>query len=237
MKPARWSILLPLLLTVMGCSTLKDKCEQANWYRRGYDQAKRGHFPDADNYLKRCKKEEAQINYQQLDVGFKKGRSEICDPNEAFKQGAAGQKYNFPICSDYNERKMRSSYNRGIKKYCRASNGYQVGVQGAEYQNSCPADLEKSFLTRYKNGRRQYLEKTLQAKKNQVTSIDKKLEDLKRKQKGFHNQLSNRHIHRERELELRGAIQNLNFDIDNLTSKKNVLTEEINHLNESLAKI
>ena len=230
-------LLLFLLLTAVGCSSLKDKCEQANWYDRAYDQAKRGHFPDSDNYLKRCKREEALIDYQQLDIGFKKGRSEICDPNKAFKLGGAGQSYNFPICSDYNEEKMRANFNRGIKKYCRASNGYRMGVQGVEYQNVCPTDLEKPFLARYKNGRRQYLEKTLQAKKNQVNSVDVKLERLKRKQKKIHSQLSNRYISQERELDLRGAIQNLSFDIDNLTSEKNVLTEEINNLTESLAKI
>ena len=41
----------------------------------------------------------------------------------------------------------------GLREYCQPRNGYRAGVNGAEYYDSCPADLAPAFVEAYDSGR------------------------------------------------------------------------------------
>ena len=58
---------------------------------------------------------------------------------------------------------------RGLLKYCRASNGYEEGISGTKYAGVCPAKLEPAFLDAYRFGSKLY---TL---KSEVTDLETKL--------------------------------------------------------------
>ncbi|CAM5549437.1 DUF2799 domain-containing protein [Eoetvoesiella caeni] len=44
----------------------------------------------------------------------------------------------------------------GIKQYCTPANGLEEGRYGHTYRNSCPPELERAFLDRYRAGYRVY---------------------------------------------------------------------------------
>jgi hypothetical protein len=55
----------------------------------------------------------------------------------------------------------RASYmvgwEQGVREYCEANNGYDVGERGYGYNNVCPDDQREGFLTAYHDGRQLYL--------------------------------------------------------------------------------
>lgn len=55
----------------------------------------------------------------------------------------------------------RASYmvgwTRGVREYCEASNGFDVGARGEGQNNVCPDDLRDGFLSSYHDGRELYL--------------------------------------------------------------------------------
>ena len=123
-------ILVFIALTALsGCSSsLKKSCESANWYSRGEDIAKKGKFPDSDFFIKKCKAAGVSINHQQLDRGFKSERERVCNPKLAKQVGRDGNKYDFPLCLNYNEADMKSSYKRGLRDYCSPTSARSEGL-------------------------------------------------------------------------------------------------------------
>lgn len=63
-------------------------------------------------------------------------------------------------CSEYGIAPHSSQYNKGmaegIKTYCTPENGYRAGVDGKQYYNVCPGHMEKSFLKKYRLGKKIY---------------------------------------------------------------------------------
>ncbi len=55
----------------------------------------------------------------------------------------------------------RASYmigwEKGVREYCEANNGYDVGVSGYGHNNVCPDDQREAFLAAYHDGRQLYL--------------------------------------------------------------------------------
>ena len=45
----------------------------------------------------------------------------------------------------------------GVREYCEANNGYDVGERGYGYHNVCPDDQREAFLAAYHEGRELYL--------------------------------------------------------------------------------
>lgn len=67
----------------------------------------------------------------------------------------------------------RAGREQGLREYCRAANGYEVGISGGRYAGVCPAPLEAGFLGGYEAGRELYV---LQAR---VWSVEAELEALR----------------------------------------------------------
>ena len=68
----------------------------------------------------------------------------------------------------------RRGWNRGAEEYCTRGNGWNVGISGASYQHTCPADLEAEFYGAYR------LAVDLQRKKLAARDFRTELEEVKR---------------------------------------------------------
>jgi len=51
----------------------------------------------------------------------------------------------------------RAGRDEGLREYCQPRNGYRAGANGAEYYDTCPADLEPAFVAAYESGRELYV--------------------------------------------------------------------------------
>jgi hypothetical protein len=47
-------------------------------------------------------------------------------------------------------------HQKGVRQYCTAERGYREGVNGANYQGVCPADLSAAFTRAYRDGKNLY---------------------------------------------------------------------------------
>jgi hypothetical protein len=50
-----------------------------------------------------------------------------------------------------------AGWEKGVREYCEANNGYDVGERGEGYDNVCPDDQRDAFLAAYHTGRELYL--------------------------------------------------------------------------------
>jgi hypothetical protein len=86
-------------------------------------------------------------------------------------------------CADYGVTpdlaEYRAGHDEGVRTFCRAGNGFEVGRSGGNYAGVCPADLEPSFLAAYNEGRQLYeLEAALLAVDNQIAARMNRSEEL-----------------------------------------------------------
>ncbi len=74
----------------------------------------------------------------------------------------------------------RAGHAEGVKDYCRASHGFDVGHSGAAYQGVCPADSEAGFIVAYNSGRRLYeLESAVRSVDGQLAADAQEQEHIK----------------------------------------------------------
>jgi len=63
-------------------------------------------------------------------------------------------------CSEYNVAPDLDAYLRGhrsgMRQFCTAQNGYQQGLRGNSFNQTCPADLSANFKNAYQKGYRLY---------------------------------------------------------------------------------
>jgi len=50
-----------------------------------------------------------------------------------------------------------AGWEKGVREYCEANNGYDVGERGYGHKNVCPDDQREAFLAAYHDGRELYL--------------------------------------------------------------------------------
>jgi len=74
----------------------------------------------------------------------------------------------------------RAGRKEGLREFCKARNGYNLGIAGHGYAGTCPADLEEAFAAAYQQGRQIYtLRYQIKAKKNLKHKREHELEDMK----------------------------------------------------------
>jgi hypothetical protein len=74
----------------------------------------------------------------------------------------------------------RAGHAEGVQTYCRASNGFEVGRNGAAYQGVCPANLERDFVLEYNAGHHLYeLESALRGVDARIASDMRTQENIK----------------------------------------------------------
>jgi hypothetical protein len=148
---------------------VRQQCEKINWYQQGQDIAMRGDRISNDDMVLKCRKAEADISESKLDQGFKAGMALYCQPDTAYQTGKAGDTLNMDLCDPGQAGTLHKRHAEGIYAYCK--DGLSAGLSGKKYKNVCSADLEKTFIGPYRQGRKKYLT-------NMVQNNDTKLRDL-----------------------------------------------------------
>ncbi len=111
------------------------------------------------------------IAHQQLDMGFKEGRSIYCTLEQINKNAQLGNPVNFNMCDGLPGKSMRQQYAEGLKIFCTAKSGYQYGSGGEVYKNVCPPESENIFLPSYYKGRTNHLNNLIQDKKEILANL------------------------------------------------------------------
>lgn len=124
-------------------------------------------------------------------------------------------------CAEYKVVPDVKAYNkgrdRGLLKYCRASNGYDEGISGAKYAGVCPAKLEPAFLDAYRYGSKLY------SLKSDITDLEAKLAQAQ-----------------ESRRRLETDAQHNRFVIDNKRNTPETrarLTEQLRQLDQAIGKL
>lgn len=77
----------------------------------------------------------------------------------------------FEACTEYgvtpNKEQYEAGFKEGLKTFCTPDNGYEWGLKGGQYYNSCPAILSSAFTKRYNAGKEVY---TLRAEQQRLES-------------------------------------------------------------------
>jgi|MEHZ01.5.fsa_nt_MEHZ011385232.1_24 hypothetical protein len=84
-------------------------------------------------------------------VGFEDGESgkPVSDIGD-YQEACSAQSSNMDL-NAYNE-----GHEEGVRVYCQPENGFELGQNGAEYSDVCPADLSIAFQQKYIDGSRFY---------------------------------------------------------------------------------
>ncbi len=79
-------------------------------------------------------------------------------------------------------------HNIGVKQYCTAANGFNVGDDGDHYNGVCPSELEAAFLPAYEHGYDHYLlnkeigdtESSIRYKSNDIEKLMNEITELEK---------------------------------------------------------
>jgi prefoldin subunit 5 len=168
-------VIMLMLATIMatGCASYfkRKECNKINWFDHGKGIAMKGKRVDEDTMVKECQKVEADVQWGDLDSGFKSGMATYCDKETVFNMGKDGEKFNKRMCDGPGQRKLVAKHKAGVRIFCRADNGYRVAAKGWVYNQICPEDLEKNFMTEYDKGRKVYLKGMIDEKSQEMARL------------------------------------------------------------------
>jgi uncharacterized protein DUF2799 len=87
-------------------------------------------------------------------------------------------------CAEYNISPDLEAYTQGhhigVKQYCTAKNGFNVGNKGNHYNSVCPSELEAAFLPAYQHGYDHYLlNKNIEDVESSIRYESNDIQDLK----------------------------------------------------------
>lgn len=175
-----------------GCASYfkRKECEAKNWYQYGYDLAMKGQRISSDNFVGECRKAEAEFSESELDRGFKAGMSNYCKPEVVLQTGRSGEQINLDLCDPGQARMLRARHTEGVRSFCDAKNGYNVGASGKVYNKICPGELEKAFLPEYNRGRKKYLTAMVSETQGKVSDLDRRVNDKDREMRNLQTQLA-----------------------------------------------
>jgi hypothetical protein len=182
--------LIGMGLIVGGCSSLKKKCNDTNWFAHGESVAMQGKRLDQDDFVAQCRKVEADVRDGDLDLGFKKGMQDYCEPDTVFRTGKKGEHFNKDMCGSGQLRLLVAKHQEGVKEYCDPSNGYAAGTAGKPYNLICPKSLEKAFLPEFKKGRKAYLTELVNQRTSEIAAVDGDIQRKERERQELRRELS-----------------------------------------------
>jgi len=116
------------------------------------------------------------------------------------------------------QRQWNQGYQRGLFNFCTPERGLSHGQAGKVYNNVCPVDLERDFLSGYNLGREEYqIKADIRTLENQISSAERsivELEDKLAQGKGDERDLKSE-IRRKRQdiREWNREIGSLDFDL------------------------
>lgn len=73
----------------------------------------------------------------------------------------------------------RQGRNEGLRHYCTAQNGFNVGTSGSSYAGVCPEDLADDFELAYSEGKRLYdLDRRVRSAAKRIAAMERQVTDL-----------------------------------------------------------
>ncbi len=149
--------------------------------------------------------------------------------NPADEFGQACIKEGIPL----DNAKYDQGYQAGAKTFCHPKNAYQFGLEGFEYNGTCEAPTNLSFLQKYRQGRRSFLRQEISEKKELVKTID---EDIDFKEKLLKEvatrEMAEWTVPTNKELSLSDEINKLRQKRILIESEIKVMAQELGHLGQ-----
>ncbi len=132
----------------------------------------------------------------------------------------------------------QQGHREGVRKYCTAAKGYDVGKNGGAYYHVCPADLEPRFLTAYKRGQELYdITRQIQTLETAITNAESRMTDIQRDIKSHEQAIvdagsssSTRREHLADIKELQRELSELQRVIDHNTREISLFDADYQHL-------
>jgi hypothetical protein len=73
-----------------------------------------------------------------------------------------------------------AGWNTGVHEYCQPNNAFEIGELGSGHNNVCPGEMQSTFTTAYRNGRKLYLARNELANlERSVNHMEQRLEQIK----------------------------------------------------------
>jgi hypothetical protein len=81
-----------------------------------------------------------------------------------------------------NQTLWNEGYQVGLYKYCTPLRGLSAGQAGSAYNNVCPPDLERQFLSGYQLGMEEYrIKNDIRNLENQIATAERRIDELEDK--------------------------------------------------------
>ncbi|WP_105902493.1 DUF2799 domain-containing protein [Vibrio gangliei] len=99
---------------ILGCAHSVPTTEEY-WYKQGFMLGVRGQFIDHAKLL--IFKEDKQFDNQSYHRGYVDGKSDFCDPEQAFNKGISGIKYS-DQCDEFSQHvRIKAEWQRGWEAF------------------------------------------------------------------------------------------------------------------------
>ncbi|MEZ4872127.1 MAG: DUF2799 domain-containing protein [Bdellovibrionales bacterium] len=233
-------ILIGICFNLVSCASyfVKQDCNKTNWFEYGNKVALQGKRTDSDAYLKKCEKVGADINYADLDVGFKKGMAQYCTKQGAVDTGRKGDFLNLDFCETAKHSMLKSAHAEGVRDFCSSDNAYKVGVEGWEYNNICPKDQEANFLVHYKTGRKEFFKLEIERRQQRIAELNQNIRGYEREREQKYYQLrslpKNRVIRRVKSPTSAGGSEIQVSESDEIAEQRNAIQSAIRRLDNQI---
>lgn len=162
--------LLGVISLLSGCAThmSQQQCMSTNWQEVGFNDGQAGQAQrDLTSAIQDCQKFQIAVDTRAYQRGWQDGIQVYCKPSYqlGLTDGQTGNPYANILqrsghCEQANLRLNTSDYKRGYDKgigsYCTYETGMNLGLQGKQPPEVCPAGLKGRYLKGWQAGARQF---------------------------------------------------------------------------------
>jgi|GEM_PF-1081657 len=155
---------------VTGCAShmSQQQCMSTNWQQVGFNDGQAGQAPrDLSGPIQDCQKFQIAVDTKAYQRGWHNGMQHYCSPSfeMGLSSGKAGQAYADILqrsgrCEQANLQLDTRAYKRGhlqgIQGFCTHQNGLNIGLQGKELPEVCPAEVKGRFMQGWQAGIKQF---------------------------------------------------------------------------------
>lgn len=129
------------------------------------------------------------------------------------------------VCAKYSVQVDHATYEegrqQGAMRYCTRANGFNVGMEGDRYENSCPESVERNFLSGYQPGRLMWSAiNNVQVAQSNVRSSTYRIQSIERQIDRLYVDLEDTSLTDKQQSEIRNEIRWGRREIDNERDKR-----------------
>ncbi len=168
MKAIKLLLVSSLLLS---CSSLSEKdCKSMDWHTKAIQdvQKNKNWLAQLNDYKQTCSKHDSSVDEKRYIEGVKHQGAIKCTGFKNFhvsgwagvgrsdaKNGREKKSY-YANCSKFKVSPAKNLYNsgyaNGLANFCTKKSGYNFGIAGGKYKNTCSHSNENAFLAGYESG-------------------------------------------------------------------------------------